>query len=115
MRRSNLARPIPIGRPEQADTASVAHFAEKPLCFWENNPPSIASVHWVLELLHRDPCTSQLLARSPENSKNRELILEIDFQHKNNSRNLYKSHKIHFNSKLIHSSGINFVLILSTT
>jgi hypothetical protein len=53
--------------------------------------------------------------RSPAARELRKTILEIDIQYKNKSRNLYKSYLIHFSSKLIHSSGISFVLILPIT
>jgi hypothetical protein len=40
-----------------------------------------------------------------------EINKEKDFEYKNNSRNLFNSYLIHFNTFLIHSSCINPILI----
>jgi hypothetical protein len=73
---SNRGRRWSIGQPRCADTPSACVFTKEPLDFLESNPPSCAVNNESWDILQVNPCIPLFLTPSPENNKNRKLIIE---------------------------------------
>ena len=101
--------------PEIYHTLSLWRLCIRALLKLGNQPAVRPVVACVLVQIAPGPLHFLNFDAQSKNSKNREVILEIDFYYKNNSRNLEILYLIHFNSKWIHSNFYNFVIILFIT